>query len=230
MVFKMLSSTAFLGVTFLSASTEWSEYRRLITTSLVFAFLGDFFLVPSRSEFYGLDRGIRTSQKLKPQGVVSISFQLGIVAFAVAHIAYTIAFVQDCKQVSRISFIVTFLGTLAIAKWLGVIYPTPHSSFKTNAMDLYIDPDMTLLVFAYAVIISIMFAAAISTTSLVNATNWSQSRKMGAAMFVMSDLFVAKNAFGKHSVPESRGWPRIFLGYALYFWGQMIIAGTARAR
>jgi hypothetical protein len=71
-----------------------------------------------------------------------------------------------------------------------------------------------------------MFSAATSTSPLIVPTNWLASRALGAAMFVASDLFVAKNAFGKSSVRKSHGWLRIFIGYALYFWAQMVIAGT----
>ncbi|KGO40771.1 hypothetical protein PEX1_051050 [Penicillium expansum] len=225
----MLSSLAFLSSPLLLPSTEWSDYRRLITIGLVFSLLGDFFLIPSQQEFHGLDRKYPTSAKSKPQGKVSIYFQLGIVAFAAAHIAYTIAFLQDSRVTSWTTFASTFVGTLAAAKWLGVTYPASHSSLKTNVLDLDIAPDMKPLVSGYAVIIGTMFAAATSTSPLIVPTDWWHSRALGAVMFVVSDLFVAKNAFGRSDVPRHRGWLTIFVGYALYFWAQMVIAGTVRA-
>lgn len=228
-VFKMTSSVAFLSSPLLLPSTEWSDYRRLITIGLSFSLLGDFFLIPSRLEFYGLDSKNPTSGKSEAQGKVSISFQLGIVAFAAAHIAYTVAFLQDSCGTSWTAFAATFVGTLGAAKWLGVIYPRPHSSLQTNVLDLGIAPDMKPLVSVYAVIIGTMFAAATSTSPLIVVTDWLHSRALGAAMFVVSDLFVAKNAFGRSSVPKSRGWLGIFVGYALYFWAQMVIAGTVGA-
>jgi uncharacterized membrane protein YhhN len=88
---------------------------------------------------------------------------------------------------------------------------------------------MKPLVSVYAVIIGTMFAAATSTTPMIVPTDWLHSRTLGAAMFVVSDLFVAKNAFGRSSVPKSRGWLGIFVGYGLYFWAQMVIAGTVGA-
>ncbi|KAJ5517359.1 hypothetical protein N7527_008919 [Penicillium freii] len=225
--FKMLSSLAFLSSPLLLPSTEWSDYRRLITIGLAFSMLGDFFLIPSHREFHGTDNKT-PSDKSEPQGKVSISFQLGIVAFAAAHIAYTVAFLQDSYQTSWPTFAATVVGTLAAAKWLGVIYPPPHSSLQTNLLDLGIAPDMKPLVSFYAVIIATMFAAATATSSVVP-TGWWHSRAMGAAMFVVSDLFVAKNAFARSAAPKSRGWLGIFVGYALYFWAQMVIAATVPA-
>ncbi|KAJ5186565.1 hypothetical protein N7449_011329 [Penicillium cf. viridicatum] len=223
----MLSSLAFLSSPLLLPSTEWSDYRRLITIGLAFSLLGDFFLIPSHREFHGLDS--KTPSDKSEQGKVSISFQLGIVAFAAAHIAYTVAFLQDSYQTSWTIFAATFVGTLAAAKWLGVIYPRPHSSLKTNILDLDIAPDMKPLVTVYAVIIGTMFAAATSTSPFIVPTDWWHSRALGAAMFVVSDLFVAKNTFGRSSRPKSGGWLGIFVGYALYFWAQMVIAGTVPA-
>lgn len=222
----MLSSVAFLSSPLLLPSTEWSDYRRFIIIGLSCSMLGDFFLIPSRSEFHGLDSRKPTPGESKAGGKVSISFQLGIVAFAAAHIAYTIAFLQDSHETSWRTFAATFVGTLGAANWLGVIYPGPRSSFQTNVLNLGIAPDLKPVVSIYAVIIGIMFAAATSTSSVTVPTSWLHSRALGAGMFVVSDLFVATNAFGRSSVPKSRGWIRIFLGYALYFWGQMVIAGT----
>ncbi|KAJ5951377.1 uncharacterized protein N7479_009790 [Penicillium vulpinum] len=223
----MLSSLAFLSSPLLLPSTEWSDYRRLITIGLSFSMLGDYFLIPSRREFHGLDTKDQTG-KSEPQGKISISFQLGIVAFAAAHIAYTVAFLQDSSQTSWTAFAATFVATMAAAKWLGVIYPSQHSSLQTNVLDLDVAPDMKLLVSVYAVIIGVMFAAATSTSPLIVPTDWLHSRALGAAMFVVSDLFVAKNAFGRSAAPRSRGCLAIFVGYALYFWAQMVIAATVR--
>jgi uncharacterized membrane protein YhhN len=226
-VFKMLSSLAFLSSPLL-LSTEWTDYRRLITIGLGFSLLGDFFLIPSHSEFHDLNTTPSATSEAKSEGNVSISFQLGIVAFAAAHIAYTIAFLQDSSDTSWMTFAVTFVGTLGAARWLGVIYPPPSFSLRNNVLGLAIAPDMKPLVSVYAVIIGTMFAAATSTSPLTVPTEWWHSRALGAAMFVVSDLFVAKNAFGKSSA-KGRGWLRIFVGYALYFWAQMVIAGTVRA-
>ncbi|KAJ5783140.1 hypothetical protein N7457_004914 [Penicillium paradoxum] len=223
----MLSSAAFLSSPLLLPSTEWSDYCRLITIGLSFSLIGDFCLIPSRREFHGLDSKTPTG-KPEAQGKVSISFQLGIVAFAAAHIAYTMAFLQESHEISWPTFAATLVGTLGAAKWLGVIYPPPTFSLQTNVLDLGIAPDMKPLVSVYALIIGVMFAAATSTSPVVPA-DWLHSRGLGAVMFVVSDLFVAKNAFGKSSAARNRGCLSIFVGYALYFWAQMVIAGTVVA-
>ena len=219
-VFKMLSSVAFLSGPLL-ASIEWTPYHRLITIGLLFSMLGDFFLIPSRAEFS--DSGPKSQE-----GKVSIPFCLGVVAFAAAHIAYIIAFFRDARETSWGVFITIFITTLVLAKWLGVIYPPPHSStgVNGNVFDLAIAPEMKPLVFVYAVIISVMFAAASSTTLLAASSGWVYQRVVGAGMFVVSDVFVAVTAFQRSVVPVQRGWVQIAVGYGLYFWGQMVIAGT----
>ncbi|CAG8326217.1 unnamed protein product [Penicillium salamii] len=226
-VFKMLCSVAFLSSPLLLPSTDWSDYHRLITIGLSFSLLGDFFLIPSRREFYGLKEEELASGGSIAERKVSVSFQIGIVAFAAAHVVYTLAFLRDSYKTSWIIFAATFLGTLGAARWLGVIYPQPSSSLWSNALGLDISLDMKVLVSFYAIIIGTMFAAATSTTPLV-AADWSNSRALGAAMFVLSDLFVAKNAFGKSSASNGRGLVEIFTGYGLYFWAQMVIANTVR--
>lgn len=213
-VFKILSSIAFLTGPFL-APTEWPPYDRLITTGLVLSTLGDFFLIPSRGEF------ANTAHKDKTQeGSVSVSFQMGVFAFAAAHIAYIIAFLQDAHEVSWGTFAVVVIITLILAKWLGVIYPPSGSSAATNVLDLSIAGDMKPLVLVYAVIISVMLAAASSTAPL------NGQRVLGAGMFVVSDVFVAVTAFQRGIVPAQRGWVQIAVGYGLYFWAQMVLAGT----
>ncbi|KAE8391548.1 YhhN-like protein [Aspergillus alliaceus] len=216
-LFKMLSSVAFISGPIFLTTTEWSPTQSLITTGLLFSLAGDYFLIPSRSEFHNMD-----SNPSEEKGI-SISFQLGVVAFAAAHIAYILAFFQDTQTVSWESFATTFIATMAIAKWLGVIYPPPHASSRSNMLDLTIPGDMKPLVLIYATIISFMFATAVSTTPLDVSTRWQYQRVFGAGMFVASDVYVAKDAFKK--TPGKRGWVQSAFGYGLYFWGQMVIAG-----
>lgn len=213
-VFKILSSIAFLTGPLL-APTEWPPYNRLITTGLVLSILGDFFLIPSRGEF------ANTTPKDKSQeGNVSISFQMGVFAFAAAHVAYIIAFLQDAHEVSWGTFAAVVIATLILAKWLGVIYPPSDPSAATNVLDLSIAGDMKPLVLVYAVIISMMLAAASSTFP------FNGQRVLGAVMFVISDLFVAVTAFQRGIVPAQRGWAQIAVGYGLYFWAQIVLGGT----
>lgn len=213
-VFKILSSIAFLAGPLLTP-TEWPPYHRLMTTGLILSTLGDFFLIPSRSEF------ANTEPKDKGQeGNVSISFQMGVFAFAAAHISYIVAFLQDARETSWGTFAAVVIATLVLAKWLGVIYPPAGSSVGGNVLDLCIAGDMKPLVLVYAVIISVMFAAASATVPC------NGQRVLGAVMFVISDVFVALTAFQRGIVPAQRGWVQIAFGYGLYFWGQMVLAGT----
>ncbi|CAI7627237.1 unnamed protein product [Penicillium bialowiezense] len=217
-VFKMLCSVAFLSHPFLLPSTEWSEYRFLITAGLGCSLLGDFCLIPSRREFDELRDKVALSGKSESQGAISISFQLGIVAFAAAHIFYSVAFLRDSSAISWLIFAATFLAALSTATWLGAIYPQAGSSVWSNVLNLAIPSDMKPLVSAYVVIIGVMFAAATSTSPPIVPSDWLHSRAVGAAMFV--------NAFGKSSGPKSRGLLETFGGYGLYFWAQIVIART----
>ncbi|TPX20898.1 hypothetical protein DIZ76_016795 [Coccidioides immitis] len=226
-LFKMLSSAAFVGAPLLHLSAESSPYNTFVTYGLLFSVLGDFLLIPSRNEYYILspapaakkNNGSNPTEPEEPK--ISISFQLGVVAFAAAHIAYILAFLQNSPEdISWPSFAITFVTTMVIARWLGVIYPSPASS---NALNLVIPKDMLFLVLIYAAIISSMLAVAVSTVPSLQ-----HQRVLGAAMFVVSDIFVAKDAFGKRSRPknERNWWLQSATGWGLYFWGQMVLAGT----
>ncbi|KAL4745934.1 YhhN-like protein [Aspergillus terricola var. indicus] len=220
-LFKMLSSAAFLVGPLLTTSSEWSPYRRAITVGLLFSLTGDFFLLPSHKDFQQ-ERSQKGAIRKRDQNQdVSTSFQAGVVAFAAAHIAYIHAFLQTSQRIAWPTFITTFVATVFFAKWLGVIYPPTSSSLASNFLNLRISRDMKPLVLVYALIISSMLAVA---TSVSDSSEISQ-RAVGAAMFVVSDIFVAASAFG--TTPSgSRGLMRIAVGYGLYFWGQMVIAGT----
>lgn len=233
-VFKIASSVAFLLNPLLLPSTEWTPYRYLITTGLLFSLVGDFCLIPSPEEFYNLPSTKSPQRdsfaKREGQGSdISLSFQLGVVAFAIAHVAYTTAFFQNSVEVSWTTFATTFVATIVIAKWLGVIYPPSHFSHTGNVLDLAIPNDMKPLVTMYAVIISSMFSTAAATIPLDSSTDALYQRILGAGMFVLSDVFVAKDSFGRDSLRRNRGWVWMTLGYGLYFWGQFVIARTVEA-
>lgn len=242
-VFKIICSISFASGPLL-VSAEWSLYRLLITSGLLFSFVGDICLIPSRNEYYHSSSHLVAASRVAGEGTItrdppkqetiSTSFKLGILAFAGAHIAYILAFLRNADRISWPSLVSTFAASMAAAKWLGAIYPAPRPSPWNNILNLSISREMRPLVFAYATIISSMLAVSAATTVPASSTTWPRQRLLGAGMFVISDLFVAKDAFGNSDVPRGaekarirrHSWPKIALGWGLYFWGQMILAGT----
>lgn len=237
-IFKIISSIAFLsGPLTLS---EWSPYQRLITYGLALSFVGDICLIPSRRELYR-SSGVSTEAKsagkkedpLKPDEISNL-FKLGVLAFAGAHVAYVIAFVKHAEDVSWSSLAGTFVATMALSRFLGVIYPGDGPSLWNNILNLTISGEMRPLVSIYAVIIGSMLAVSAATISPSSSTAFPRQRLFGAILFVVSDIFVAKDAFGKWDMPKNgktagigrHWWPKVAVGYGLYFWGQMVLAGT----
>ena len=121
------------------------------------------------------------------------------------------------------------------ANGLGAIYPASTSSPWSNILNLSISGEMRPLVSVYVIIISSMVAVSAATT--VPAANLPPQRLLGAIMFAISDAFVADDAFGKSKIPADskkadirrQSWPKMTLGWGLYFWAQMILAGTVYA-
>jgi uncharacterized membrane protein YhhN len=235
-VFKILSSIAFLSgpLKLVLSTTPSSPYRQLITAGLLFSMLGDIFLIPSSKEYNRITLESKKKGKAAKQSgerPISTSFQLGIVAFAAAHIAYILAFLRNnhLDTLDWTPFTATFVGTMLFAKWVGVIYPSAGASSslplyrRSNVLNLAVPRDLRPLVLIYAIIISSMLGVAVSTTPK-SSPGQQQQRVLGAAMFVVSDVFVAKDAFGKRT--GRRGWLEAAVGFGLYFWGQMFLAGT----
>lgn len=226
---KAISSLAFLSGplkrvvdSYFSGTSglEWSRYDTLITVGLLASLVGDICLVPSPS----------TYRKPTPNGgrrQPTNSFKLGVLAFAGAHAAYIAAFLKHTSEISWPVFSSVFVGNMLFARSLGVIYPSAVSvgGGVGNLLRLNVEAEMRPLVTGYAAIISGMLAAAVSTEAPGSA--WPLQRIVGATMFVVSDLFVAKDAFGKKEVgAKPNRWYELALGWGLYFWGQMILAGT----
>lgn len=246
-VLKIVCSIAFASGPLL-VPAEWSPYHLLITCGLLFSLVGDICLIPSRDEYYrssppsgeasgAARKGSTTTRDPPKQEAISTSFKLGILAFAGAHIAYILAFLRNADAVSWPSLVSTFAVSMALAKWLGAIYPAPRPAPWNNILNLSIAGEMRPLVSVYATIISSMLAVAAATTAPASSTAWPRQRLLGAAMFVISDLFVAKDAFGGSKALSGaekagirrRTWPKIALAWGLYFGGQMILAGTVYA-
>ncbi|KAL1955771.1 hypothetical protein VTO42DRAFT_8091 [Malbranchea cinnamomea] len=175
---------------------------------------------------------------------ITTSFQLGVVAFAAAHVAYILAFLSDARSISWRRSAAILVGTTLLSKVLGVIYPSKANQnarswakMGSNLLNLDIPTNMKPLVTAYALIIGSMMAVAASVTPSAGSEALRRQRLLGAAMFVASDVFVAKDAFGKKTAeePRRRGpgdktkrrhWLFLTVGWGLYFGGQMVLAGT----
>ncbi|KAL2363398.1 hypothetical protein RJZ56_003697 [Blastomyces dermatitidis] len=247
-IFKLLSSAAFLGgpLYYLATSSspwQWQQlnpYHLRIAAGLVFSAIGDFCLIPTRTEYYDKHIGPLVAYKKKDEAEeekdadepkkLSTSFQAGVGAFAAAHVAYILAFLKNSTAISWPIFTGTFAVSMVLSKCLGVIYP-PKKNKNNNAdllsgnlLNLSISDDMRPLVFGYSAIISGMLAVAASTTAAVSAAPPHQ-RLLGAAMFVASDIFVAKDSFGRRKAGNP-GWLKPAVGFGLYFWAQMLIVGT----
>ncbi|EQL33968.1 hypothetical protein BDFG_04116 [Blastomyces dermatitidis ATCC 26199] len=111
-IFKLLSSAAFLGgpLYYLAPSSspwQWQQlnpYHLRIAAGLVFSAIGDFCLIPTRTEYYDKHIGPLVAYKKKDEAEeekdadepkkLSTSFQAGVGAFAAAHVAYILAFLK----------------------------------------------------------------------------------------------------------------------------------------
>ncbi len=198
-----------------------STYLKLIAAGLLASLIGDICLVPPKATYH---EAPIAGRKREP----STEFKLGIVAFAVAHGAYIAAFLNNTISIDLPVVSSVFVGTMALAKALGVIYPPAPGYRGINLFDLHIEGEMRPLVTGYAAIISTMLAAAAATSgpAAAGAGGWEWQRLLGAVMFVISDLFVAKDAFGQVA-ERPHAWWKLASGWGLYFWGQMILAGSA---
>lgn len=233
--FKTISSLAFLSgplkLTWdqyiASGRLDFSRYDTLMAAGLVASLIGDICLVPAPSTYH------KSGSTRSPTN----AFKLGVLAFAAAHGAYIAAFLKHTQgPINWAMFGGVFLGNMLFAKALGCIYPSAPAASSSqagvgNLMNLNVQGEMRPLVTGYAAIISGMLAAAASTAAPGAA--WGLQRIVGASMFVVSDLFVAKDAFGVKE-PSAEGvhtgkpnkWYKLAVGWGLYFWGQMVLAGT----
>lgn len=234
-VLKTICSAAFCAGPLL-VEGEWSQYHKLVLSGLLFSFIGDYCLVPAHADYYrepatavdGKPAVTHGDQKTRK---VTGWFKGGVVAFAAAHVAYIAAFLTNNEGINWNTLITTFIGSMTLSTWAGAVYPAPTKTSKwTNLLNLNINGEMRPLVTFYSAIIGGMLSAAAATTPATY-SNFPRQRLIGATMFVISDLFVARDAFGRFK--EEKGgkkkhaWYKLATGWGLYFWGQMILAGTA---
>jgi uncharacterized membrane protein YhhN len=221
---KLLCSTSFvIGPLFMGTP---SSYRSLITGALLLSFVGDICLLPS-SHSHRASKHIRADE-----ADISAWFKIGILAFAMTHALYILAFATHTRSISWSILASTFLASVAFAKGVGILYPSSLSSRVGNPLNLRVPADMRHLLAIYVVIISLMLGMAAATAAPVS--NWPRQRLLGAIMFVLSDVFAAYDTFGAVDIRHGEyrpsmgrhGWMLITFGYGLYFCGQMVLAGT----
>lgn len=177
--FKVIASTAFVVSGYFQGAEE-TFYGTCILAALVLSWWGDVFLL-SKSEPI---------------------FKLGILAFLLGHVAYTIAFVQSAFSwtgaligLAVVSVVAYFVGRWLIPK---------------------LDAGMKPAVIAYIAVISTMVVFA---TALSVATMHFQVL-VGATMFFVSDLAVAKHRF------VSPGFSNKIWGLPLYYGAQIVLVYT----
>ena len=126
-------------------------------------------------------------------------FLAGLVAFLLGHVGYTVAFViRGVDTTWTLGAFAAFVPiALVVAKWV-----LPHTARLKGP------------VIAYISVITVMVALALGTTGV--SFDW--RLLVGAIMFFVSDLFVARHRF------VAPGFVNKLLGLPLYFGAQVLLA------
>lgn len=132
----------------------------------------------------------------------------GLAAFLVGHLLYLAAF----TRLAPLAALPVSLAALLVAAFAAVL------AWLWSGLGA-----MRLPVAAYALAISLMLAAALAVWLVGAAGPRSWMLGLGAVLFYLSDLFVARHAFRKQG-PENA-----LAGLPLYFAGQFLIALTVGA-
>jgi len=129
-------------------------------------------------------------------------FQAGVAAFGLGHLAYLVAFGLRFESAGR-ALICAFIAALALAR----VFPWLHPQLPA---------EMKLPVRVYMGIISAMLVAA------AGASPSDPAILLGAALFYISDLAVARDRF------VASGFANSVFGLPLYFAAQLLLASTVR--
>lgn len=163
------------------------RYDALVLAGLVSGFLGDVLLA------------LRSKN----------TFLAGMIAFAVGHALYAVAFVTlgASEPFPRASVALIGLLGCGLLAWLW-----PHLGRMRGERA----PSMRVPVAVYVVVIAVMLIAATGTLRLEGQGRWWITA--GAALFAASDVFVARNRF------VSARFVNQLVGLPLYYAGQFLIA------
>lgn len=126
----------------------------------------------------------------------------GLVSFLLAHVAYTVAFTER--------------GLAGSAGWVALAVGMVMAAVGTSVARRVPAP-LRIPVVAYIVAIGTMTAAAIAT----HLSNADLRIPAGAVLFVVSDLAVARDRFGRP------GTDKTWWGLPTYFAGQLLLAWAA---
>ncbi|MCX8065413.1 MAG: lysoplasmalogenase [Candidatus Hydrogenedentes bacterium] len=131
----------------------------------------------------------------------TILFFLGLVSFLLAHISYIIAFllVDIDFYLFLSAFLVFMVPAIGIGIWL-----SPNLGM------------MRVPVYLYILVITLMLSLAVGVWASMGLWNLA----LGALMFYLSDIFVARDRF-----KVSDRW-NLIIGGPLYFFGQLFIASS----
>lgn len=131
------------------------------------------------------------------------AFLLGLVSFLLGHVAYVVAFVVRGQSPGWLiaGLIITGALAIVIAPWL-----LPH-----------VEGAMRGPVIAYMAVISAMLLTSAGTQG--HAADW--RILMGAALFFVSDIYVARDRF------VTPGRINRLVGLPLYYAGQLLLAWAA---
>lgn len=178
---KALTSGLFLAVAWLQGPV--SAYDGWIVAGLLLSFVGDLALVPrERRWFLG-----------------------GLVAFLLAHVAYTVAFLGEAALSSPPWGVLAVILTASLATYL---HFRPYLGTMHGP------------VVAYIVVISVMLAAAWSLAATrPDVFGWQVAA--GATLFYLSDLAVARRRF-----TPGAGFATRAIGLPTYYAAQFLLALT----
>lgn len=213
---------------------ESLRYTASMLLGLGFSVLGDVLLIPSKTNFYSFRQAskkvkeddTKPSPSAKAEGV-TLAFKLGTLSFALAHISYVVAFMASPTPLTTPRvwlFAATAAIVLSISDYLGIF-----GQSNAGVVPLVTIPkDIEVLVQGYVGIITTMVAVATATDPGVQ-------KVVGAWMFMISDLFVAIDTFGRKKAGTAMGvkksggkpgWAFRSVGWIFYFGANLILAGA----
>jgi uncharacterized membrane protein YhhN len=129
-------------------------------------------------------------------------FQAGIASFLLGHVAYVLAFSSLGLQTlaTGVAILLSIPPVVAILRWLRPNLPR----------------NMLIPIYAYVAVITCMLICAVGAVAEVGRP----MIVLGAAMFYISDLAVARNRF------VAPGFSNRIWGLPLYYGGQLVLAST----